>query len=114
MAGAEAASFRHAPVLSFVKRAAALRAKYRTQTVTGNDRRCLEPSLVAAHPLNRNGVCVNGQRCEELFNKVFGKFDYEEACHGAVCIDIVPGEVEVVHWHEAASPDDRLAALLVA
>jgi hypothetical protein len=53
-------------VLSFVKRAAALRAKYRAQTVTGNDRRCLEPSLVAAHPLNRNGVRANGQRCEEL------------------------------------------------
>jgi hypothetical protein len=45
---------------------------------------------------------------------VFGKFDYEEACHGAVCIEIAPGEVEVVRWHEAAPPDDRLAALPVA
>jgi hypothetical protein len=71
MAGAEAGSLRHAPAISFVKRAAALRAKYRSQTVTGNARRCLEPSLVAAHPLNRNGVRVTGQRCEELFKQVF-------------------------------------------
>ena len=114
MAGADVGSLRNTQVLSFVKRAAALRVKYRTQTVTGNDRRCLEPSSVAAHPMNRNGVRVNGQRCEELFKQVFGKFDYEEACHGAVCIEIAPGEVEVARWHEAASPDDRLAALPVA
>ena len=51
---------------SFVKRAAALHAKYRRQTVTGSVRRSLDPSLVAAHPLNRNGVRVKGQRCQEL------------------------------------------------
>ena len=90
MAGAEVGILRNTPVLSFVKRAAALRVKYRTQTVTGNDRRCLEPSSVAAHPMNRNGVRVNGQRCEELFKQVFGKFDYVEARHGAVCIDKQP------------------------
>ena len=45
---------------------------------------------------------------------MFGKFDYEEACHGVVCLEISPGDVDVVAWHEAASPDDRLAALLVA
>jgi hypothetical protein len=57
-------------------------------------------------------LMVNGARSS--FKQVFGKFDYEEACHGAVCIEIAPGEVEVVRWHEAASPDDRLAALPVA
>ena len=52
---------------NFVKRAAALREKYRAQAVTGGDRRTLEPSVVVAHPLNRNGVRMNGERCEELF-----------------------------------------------
>ena len=52
---------------NFVKRAAALRDKYRAQAVTGGDRRTLEPSVVVARPLNRNGVRMSGERCEELF-----------------------------------------------
>ena len=55
---------------NFVKRAAALREKYRVQAVTGGDGRTLEPSVVVAHPLNRNGVRMNGERCEELFSGV--------------------------------------------
>ena len=52
---------------TFVKRAAALREKYRVCDVAGSLRRRLTLDAVAPHQLNRNGVRLNGQRCEELF-----------------------------------------------
>jgi hypothetical protein len=61
---------------TFVKRAAALRVKYRVVDVTGAATSHLVPSAVASHPLNRNGVRLNGQRCEELFRQVFCKFEF--------------------------------------
>ena len=65
---------------SFVKRAAALRAKYHVPHCTGALEWVSTPDAVAAHPANRNGVCTNGQLSEEFFLQVFRKFDYAEAC----------------------------------
>ena len=70
--------------VTFVKRAVALRAKYPLRDFTGSAARRLLPAVVAAHPSNRNGVRINGVRCDELFRHVFRKFYFEEASHGAV------------------------------
>ena len=53
------------------------------------------------------------ERCEELFKQVFRKFDYEEACHGALWLEVSPADAEVAAWHLAAPPDERLAAFPV-
>ena len=41
--------------------------------------------------------------------QVFRKFDYEEACHGAVCLEVSPADTEVAAWHLAVPLDERLA-----
>eukprot|EP00969_Alexandrium_andersonii_P158753 7013512-Alexandrium_andersonii.AAC.1 len=46
---------------------------------------------VGAHPQNRNGVGVNGSRCDALLKSVLGSFEYSEACHDAVRIEEEPG-----------------------
>ena len=96
---------------TFVKRAAALRAKYPLRDITGSEHRRLMPAVVVAHPANRNGVRINGERCEELFRHVFRKFDFDEAAHGAVCVELVAGSDAVRTWHRDAPADDRIASL---
>ena len=49
---------------SFVKKAAAMRAKYHLPDFTGKSEWTITPDVVAPHPSNRNGVRMNGQRCE--------------------------------------------------
>ncbi len=68
--------------VSFVKRAVVLRVKYLVAEIAGLGGRRLTPDLGAPHPLNRNGVRLNGHRCEELFMQVFRKYDPREASHG--------------------------------
>jgi len=96
---------------TFVKRAAALRAKYPLRDITGSEHRRLMPAVVVAHPANRNGVRINGERCEELFRHVFRKLDFEEAVHGGVRVEFVPGNDSVRTWHRGALADDRIASL---
>ena len=49
---------------SFVKKAAAMRAKYHLPEFTGKSEWAITPDVVASHPSNRNGVRMNGQGCE--------------------------------------------------
>ena len=77
---------------TFVKRAAALRAKYPLRDITGPAHRRVMPAVVVAYPANRNGVRINGERCEEFcFRHVFRKFDFEEAAHGVRVNAVCPG-----------------------
>ena len=94
---------------TFVKRAAALRDKYRARDLAGSPTRRLPPELVASHPLNRNGVRLNGQRCEELFQQVLSrkqKCVYQEALHGSVRVEVarVP-RVSRLHWRRGTYGD---------
>ena len=57
---------------------------------------------------------MNGQRCEELFLQVFRKFDYAEACHGAVCIDKRDDLEELASFHVLGIDDPHYARRLVA
>jgi hypothetical protein len=97
--------------ISFVKRAAVLRVKYLVAEIAGLGGRRLTPDLVAPHPLNRNGVRLNGHRCEELFMQVFGKYDPREASHGAVCVQAAPGDSFFLDFHRCAGGDEKIAAL---
>ena len=56
---------------------------------------------------------MNGQRCEELFLQVFRKFDYAEACHGAVCIDKRDDRSALVRFHSSQIGDPHIARLPV-
>ena len=49
---------------SFVKKAAAMRAKSHLPHFTRKSEWTITPDVVASHPSNRNGVRMNGQRCE--------------------------------------------------
>ena len=98
---------------SFVKKAAAMRAKYHLPDFTGKSEWTITPDAVASHPSNRNGVRMNGQRCEELFLQVFRKFDYAEACHGAVCIDKRDDRSALVRFHSSQIGDPHIACLPV-
>ena len=81
--------------ISAIKRAAAARIKYRYHP-TGA-RMAIPPMQVGFHPLNRNGVGINGSRCDELLSKVIGAFDYGDACHNAVAIEaIIDGQVQAI------------------
>ena len=54
---------------------------------------CLRVSAVLSsshlHGMTAVGLRLNGQRCEELFMQVFKKFDFSEASHGAVCVEVL-------------------------
>ena len=98
---------------SFVKRAAALRTKYHMPDFASKPEWNITPDAVAPHPSNRNGVRMNGQRCEELFLQVFRKFDYAEACHGAVCVDKRDDSADLARFHALQANDPQLACLPV-
>ena len=78
---------------------------------TGSAARRLLATLVVAHPSNRNGVRINGDRCEELVCHVFRKFDFDEASHGVVCVELELSDDSVRAWHRAAPVDERIGAL---
>ena len=56
---------------------------------------------------------MNGQRCEELFLQVVRKFDYAEACHGAVCIDKRDDLEDPALFHAVEIDDPHYARLPV-
>ena len=88
-----------------VQQASAYRLKYAV-------RRCrLHASLVAPHPKNRDGIGVNGSRCDDLlvdFQRV--GFDSTEADHDAICIEEVPGRNDILTFNmKMCKNDDFLA-----
>eukprot|EP00974_Lingulodinium_polyedra_P017129 1661009-Lingulodinium_polyedra.AAC.1 len=64
-----------------MKRAAAARVKYRYGL--GDGMLLIPPMHIGFHPLNRNGVGINAERCSQILREVLGQFDYNEACHDA-------------------------------
>ena len=96
---------------SAIKRAAALRSKYR---VPGPDAppTALSPKLVAQHKLNRGGVAINGSRIDELLLQVLTHYDPEEANHGAVCVEEQPNCSYIREYNkEKTAGDAALAAV---
>ena len=96
---------------SAIKRAAALRSKYR---VPGPDAppTVLSPKLVAQHKLNRGGVAINGSRVDELLLQVLTHYDPEEANHGAVCVEEQPNCSYIRDYNkEKTAGDAALAAV---
>ena len=76
-----------APVVSSIKRGAALRLTYKLL----DKPMTIIPDLVAQHPDNRGGIAINSARTDELLLHVLGHYDEEEACHGAVAVEERPG-----------------------
>ena len=94
------------PKPSALKRAAALRQKYRLHLKP----RHLSPALVAQHPMNRGGMAINGSRADELLRQVFTHFDEEEANHGAVAVEEQPNSSAIRDYNkEKALGDPALA-----
>ena len=90
---------------SNIKRASALRVKYRIFT-----KQAFHASLVAQHCQNRGGIAINGNRCDEILRQVLGHFDEEEANHGAVAIEETPGCSAIRDYNrEKAIGDSALA-----
>ena len=71
--------------------------------------------MVAQHTQNRGGIAINGNRCDEILRQVLGHFDEEEANHGAVAIEEIPGCSKIRDYNrEKAAGDSALAEVLEA
>ena len=91
---------------SVIKRAAALRAKYRIH----DKPQAVIPSLVAQHPKNRHGMAINGQRVDELLRQVLGHFDDEEASFGAVAVEENPKQSAIRDYNQKKQAGDPALA----
>ena len=49
-------------------------------------------AVVAPHPLDRSGVRISGEGCDDVFRRVFRKFDFEKAARGVVCVELFPSD----------------------
>ena len=94
------------PAPSVIKRAAALRAKYRIH----DNPQAVIPSLVAQHPKNRHGMAINGQRVDELLRQVLGHFDDEEASFGAVAVEENPKQSVIRDYNQLKQAGDLALA----
>jgi hypothetical protein len=82
-----------------VRRAAALRTKYRRQG--GLVRIPVEQ--VGFHPKNRDGQPPNGSRCMELFREILDVgFDAEESNNGGIVVEAHPGSTAVYDFNREA------------
>ena len=105
---------------SSIKRAAALRIKYRAPfdphrrlsppPDPNHKLTVLSPKLVAQHKLNRGGVAINGNRCDELLRQVWGHYDAEEANHGAVCVEEQPNSSVIRDYNKEKTAGDPALA----
>ena len=91
---------------SAIKRAAALREKYRVD----KQPRLLCPALVAQHPQNRGGIAINGSRVDEILRQVLGHFDVEEAAHGAVAVEELPNGSRIRDYNREKTAGDSALA----
>ena len=104
-----AAAERSAGVImkSLIKRAAALRLKYRR--VGGKVR--LAVALVGFHPANRDGTPPNGERCKRICTDVLQiGFDEVEANHEGVCVAEEVGSSRTHAYNVASCSRDVLLA----
>ena len=71
----------------------------------------LDPNVVGWHPKNRNGNAPQPMRCEQLAGDLVGKFDPEEADHGAVAVEENPKTPTrfLEHTIKVCQGHDRLA-----
>ena len=94
-----------------VRRAAALRAKYRRD----GGPICLPVEQVGFHPCNRNGQPPNGTRVVELCTEILAVgFDAEEANVGGLVVEAAPGSDRLHKFNADACENDSLLAPVVA
>ena len=75
------------PGLPMIRKAAALREKYRIGCAVR-----IPVEQVGFHPKNRDGQPPNGSRCNELFKQILAVgFDAEDADSGGIVVEAVPG-----------------------
>ena len=82
-----------------MKRAAALRSKYRLLDAALSLERRIASDAAAPHPSNWNAVRINGKQCEELFLQVFRKNDCRKVCHGAIRMEMGASQEAVACFH---------------
>ena len=96
---------------SIIKRAAALRLKYRR--VGGKVR--LAIAIVGFHPANRDGTPPNGERCKRICTDVLQiGFDDVEANHEGVCVAEEVGSSRTHDYNVAACSRDELLATVAS
>ena len=95
--------------VSAIKRAAALRSKYRVPQSDAKPT-ALSPKLVAQHMWNRGGCAINGNRCDELLLTVLTHYDREEANHGAVCVEEQPNGSFIRDYNKVKTAGDAALA----
>ena len=95
-----------------LKRAASFRFKYRLGGPDGGEkgRVNIHPHLVAWHKKNRRGMCPNPDRIQQLLLSYCGDWDAEEADHQSVCVQIKPGDNELVDWNMQFRENNNLFA----
>ena len=90
-----------------VQMAMRLRRKYRV----GNGFQLLAPSLVGFDLPNRDGIPINGKRCDQLLGEIADMgFDPYEADHDNVCVQIRPGCQEVFKFNQRICNNHPLLA----
>ena len=88
-----------------VQQAAAFRTKYVV-------RRCrLHSGMVGPHPKNRDGIGVNGSRCDDLLGDFLRVgYDASEADHDAICVEEKAGSKEILQFNIEMCCSDELLA----
>ncbi len=77
--------------MGIIRRAMALRVKYRVASATGAKKRRIPLALMGVHNMNRGGVYPNGERVANLAVELLkAGFSEEEANHEGVCVQEVP------------------------
>ncbi len=101
----------YVPAAATDEQAVAKAAAFRTKYQVANSPHRIAPQLVGVHPLNRDGIGVNGARCDELASK-FAElgFDRAEADHDGVVVQEKPDCDEIWAFnHRICEGDDLLA-----
>ena len=77
--------------MGIIRKAMALRVKYRVASATGAKKRRIPLALMGVHNMNRGGVYPNGERVANLAVELLKVgFSEEEANHEGVCVQEVP------------------------
>ena len=77
--------------MGIIRKAMALRVKYRVASATGAKKRRIPLALMGVHNMNRGGVYPNGDRVVNLaVDLLKSGFSEEEANHEGVCVQEVP------------------------
>ena len=91
-----------------ISKALELRKKYRLAAP-----QVLPPQLVGFDPANRDGIPLNGLRCDQLLGDICSMgFDWDEAQHDNVCVQVRPGDTAVHQYNKATCEANEMLANL--